>query len=280
MLLGQREPEILGAERTWHPAQRIKEPVPITPSNSFQAIEYLNEKGEDVVKGEGHLISFRFSDKMYHYQATTKKVGDWEGSLRTEEWTDHFSKKKMHRTIVRLHADIYNEACKLRDLKYPDENQKLRFYLFLAVSLCHEVAHAIEQADVFHGNETPYFVPEPFIGNLWERESGSMWEKFTFGGKIYSINGDSSGKYGLCTEAWPCPSEDREWQNTMYSIPMDWIEKIQQQQFWDENEDILTGETQRELEEWLYPPRERAAAKAWGLPCVLTMPESEFARVL
>jgi len=287
MLLGEREPEILGAERSWHPAQRIKAPVSITPGNSFQAIEYLHEKGEDVVEGEGHLVSFRFIEKLTDcsgkgsYYGYTKKVGAWEGSLPLEqEWMDHFSKKKMHRTIVKLHGDFYNEACKLRALRFPDENQKLRFYLFFAVTLCHEVAHAIEQADVHHGKDTPYFVPEPFVGDMWERESGNMWEKFTFGGKIWPINCDMSCKYGLSTQAWPCPPGDRDWQNTIYSIPMDWIEKIQQQGFWDDNEDILTGETQQELEQWLFPPRGLGTAKAWGSPVVLTMLESEFLRVL
>ncbi|MCJ1248372.1 hypothetical protein MMC30_005589 [Trapelia coarctata] len=286
ILLGQREPDILGAQRTWHPAQRIKVPVPITPGNSFQAIEYLHEKGEDVVKGEGHLLSFRFNDKLaecglnglaiYGY---TKKVGPWEGLLPTEkEWMDHFSKKKMHRTIVRLHGDFYREACKLQALKYPDENQKLRFYLFFAVCLCHEVAHAIEQADVYHGNDTPYFVPEPFIGDLWERESGNFWEKFTFGGIIRPINFDMSCKYGLCTQEWPGRPGESDWESTIYSIPMDWIEKIQQQEFWDDNEDILTGETQQELEEWLCPPRAFGTAKAWGCAVVFLMSESELNR--
>ena len=289
MLLGEREPDISGTMLLGQPVQRIKAPVPITPGNSFKAIEYLREKGEDVVEGEGHLISFRFRDDLWHpfpegarvCFGITSHIGSWEGPLPLErKWTEIFTKKKMNRAIVRLHADFYVEACKLRDLKYPDENQKLRFYLFFAVILCHEIAHAIEVTDIFHGSDIPFFVPEPFVGNIRARESGNVWEKFTFGGRLWPINGDMSCKYGLCTQSWPCPPEDREWQNTLYSIPMDWIEKIQQQSFWDESEDILTGEPQRALEEWLYPPKRQETAKAWGDAIVLNMPESEFFRVL
>jgi len=287
MLLGEREPDMSEIANFARPAQRIRAPVPITPGNSLTAIEYLREKGEEVVEGEGHLLSFRFGENLHLSRgrgpafAFTSPLNTWEGPLPIlTTWMNHYSEKKMHRAVVGLHGDYYRQACKLRDLKFPDENQKLRFYFLFAVNLCHEVAHTVESADLYHGGDLPYFVPEPFIGNMSVRESGYMWEKFTFGGRILPINDDLSCKYGLFTQAWPCPPEERDWQNTLYSIPMDWIEKIQQQEFWDDNEDILTGETQQELEEFLYPPRTSGTAKAWGRGLVLTMLESEFLRVI
>lgn len=287
MLLGEREPDMSDIHKFGRPAQRIRAPVPITPGNALTAIEYLWEKGEEVVEGEGHLLSFRFGENLHLSWgrgpafAYTCPLDTWEGPLPTHKtWMDHYSKKKMHRAVVGLHGDYYKQACKLRDLKFPDENQKLRFYFLFAVSLCHEVAHTVESADLYHGSDTPYFVPEPYVEDMSVRESGCMWEKFTFGGRIFPVNDDVSCRYGLYTQAWPCPPGERDWQNTLYSIPMDWIEKIQQQEFWDDHADILTGETQRELERFLYPPRTSGTAKAWGRGLVLTMLESEFLRVI
>ena len=137
-------------------------------------------------------------------------------------------------------------------------DQRLRLTFMLAVTLCHEFAHAVHMYRV-----PPWYISplqsvdkidevEPFIGKDRLPELGIAWESIIFGGRISSLGCREDCLYGLSITKWPGSSTEHlikmdtadvtvpvkrlnsatpRW-DTTYVVPMDYIIKILDQRFW------------------------------------------------
>lgn len=168
-----------------------------------------------------------------------------------------------------LHTDFYTTAQMLARLANPDPSLVLRFNLFVAVTVCHELAHFVEMNGAHEGAR-----PENTREAYWGRESriaemGSAFEEAVFGGKVHPIGARVDCAWG-CT-VYDNPSNVRKQRRdaptekdldsggtiknvgktsrrrassgaglgllcdlTRFStVPMDYIARLQQKETWD-----------------------------------------------
>ncbi|KAL9115038.1 MAG: hypothetical protein Q9187_007376, partial [Circinaria calcarea] len=151
-------------------------------------------------------------------------------------------------------------------------NQKLRIQFYLAVTICHELMHAIENAV-----QEDLGSLEPYFGEQALNEVGWAWEDFVFGGGIgeveeagevdhtyrdmtqwplYTTRFPSPGHYSsLLEEEEPSPKRlifarrPAKATYTHYYLPMRWISRLQQQATWEQWEPSLAPR-------WLRIPRQ------------------------
>jgi hypothetical protein len=146
------------------------------------------------------------------------------------------------RSRIRLHTDFYTTACKLSKLRNPDRAQVLRFNFFFAVNLAHEFAHFLwmsswntGRTDVYGFNMevlTVHAEPEPYFNDQGFNELGAAFETKVFGGRIEPISCRVDCAYGLTTSDQPNTTDPHP-TRTFYTIPMDFIAKMQHQDTWD-----------------------------------------------
>ena len=153
--------------------------------------------------------------------------------------------------------DFYTMAHKFAAMKYPDEAARLRFYFFFAVNIVHEVAHGIEtRSRAVHflqlrrnlglqGLYSFFVTLHGYLGTdnacdisheaLYEdnsvSETGEAWEKDFFGGRLLCINAEAGGSDGLFFV--PVAEENVHPGTKLYSVPMGYMEEMQQQSFWN-----------------------------------------------
>lgn len=159
---------------------------------------------------------------------------------------------------IHLDSSLYHVLEEYSRLRYPDPAAKLRFDFFLAVILCHEIAHAFETkcGDYWyldflesHGvlagiNDIPYRIHEAIWQGDKYAEAGAKWEIFTFGDRIKPINHGCDVRYGLVLyngDWFDCNlfnsnAEDRTRNLKAISvvISMGYVKEIQQQSFWSQ----------------------------------------------
>jgi hypothetical protein len=141
-----------------------------------------------------------------------------------------------------LHTDFYTTAKRLSLLQNPDPSMVLRFNLFLAINIAHELAHFLEMSSHNHhlneifcsdnSVQTLSVSKEPFFNDQPFNEVGAAFETKIFGGRVHPISCRIDCAYGLTTfdEGDPTnPSHVRDY----YTIPMDWVSYVQQQETWD-----------------------------------------------
>jgi hypothetical protein len=140
---------------------------------------------------------------------------------------------------IRLHTDFYTAAKRISLLKNPDPLQVLRYNLLLANTICHELAHFLEMSsnhswreDVYDGMEIVDIrsTPEPFLNDQDFSEMGVAFETKVFGGRLEAICCRIDCTYGLATY-----DEVGEATRTFYTVPMDYIWMLQQQETWDQD---------------------------------------------
>jgi hypothetical protein len=146
------------------------------------------------------------------------------------------------RSRVRLHTDFYTTARKLSKLRNPDQAQVLRFNFFFAVNLVHELAHFMwmsswetQRVDIYNFNTEVLAVkaePEPYFNDQVFTELGGAFETKVFGGRVEPICCRVDCAYGLTTSDHPNPTDPHP-TRTFYTVPMDFIAKMQQQSTWD-----------------------------------------------
>ncbi|KAF2093103.1 hypothetical protein NA57DRAFT_81783 [Rhizodiscina lignyota] len=84
-----------------------------------------------------------------------------------------------------LHTDFYTTAARLAKLRNPDRSLVLRFNFFLAITVCHELAHFVEMNGPHEGAAVQR---EAYWGKKGSRpEMGSAFEEAVFGGKVHPI---------------------------------------------------------------------------------------------
>ncbi|KIW06915.1 uncharacterized protein PV09_02584 [Verruconis gallopava] len=147
------------------------------------------------------------------------------------------------RSRIRLHTDFYTTARKLSKLRNPDHAQVLRFNFFFAVNLAHEMAHFLwmsnwntKRLDIYSFDTEVLAVdaePEPYFNDQAFNELGAAFETKIFGGRIEPISCRVDCAYGLTTSDQPNTTDPHP-TRTFYTIPMDYIAKIQQQSTWEQ----------------------------------------------
>lgn len=82
----------------------------------------------------------------------------------------------------------------------------LRQQWFFAVTAVHELAHAINNAQMAHLQEM-----EPFFGGHRRAEVGYAWEQFAHGGQVSQVHGSKASDCGLSFASWPPGAERVEY---------------------------------------------------------------------
>lgn len=109
----------------------------------------------------------------------------------------------------------------------------LRFNLFLATCITHEMAHFIEVSGPHH--ERPLGRPEVFFyDNMWT-ESGVAFELKIFGGRLHPISSRVDCGLGLAVLSYPLKELYDKEENILYTIPMDYVAMIQRQETWEQD---------------------------------------------
>lgn len=149
------------------------------------------------------------------------------------------SLRKVYATIIQSkqrEAQYYHDDARLLKRILP---RLLRAQFYLALTICHELCHAIYFATMTEGERGDI---EPFYCDDRLNEFGNVWEMAVFGGRVSTINTYLRGP--LYFYKWP------DFQRTMeehdqferrqpkryyncYFLAMNWINKIQRQAFWD-----------------------------------------------
>jgi len=110
----------------------------------------------------------------------------------------------------------------------------LRFQFFLAVSVCHEVAHFIEASGPIHAAVPGLQVREVYYKDHTFREAGAAFETQVFGGRVHPVADRVDCAYGMTVYDY-----DRYVAQTpldlatYYSVSMDFIAMLQQKETWE-----------------------------------------------
>ncbi|KAL9107787.1 MAG: hypothetical protein Q9187_008380, partial [Circinaria calcarea] len=130
-------------------------------------------------------------------------------------------------------------------------NQALRIQFLMAVTLCHELVHAVNNSRLW-----AELIPEPFFRDQPLNELGLAWEEEVFGGAIANVQdrnwSSKDCQWPLFFTHFPCPQDYRmlephlppEKQDvfarraakatyTNYYIPMAWLVQLHKQSNWD-----------------------------------------------
>jgi hypothetical protein len=141
---------------------------------------------------------------------------------------------KCHTSRICLHSDFYTTAKKLSVLRFREPAMVLRFNLFLAICLTHEIAHFCEVSGPHHDHPL-LSEPEVFFGdNMWT-ESGIAFETKIFGGRIHPLSSRIDCSFGLACLDYPLKELYDKDDNVLYALPMDYILKLQQKITWEQD---------------------------------------------
>ena len=289
---GQRTHDVAMSKKLGRKCLRIPENVPLTMKNAREVIEYIKKLDE------ASIIHFSFRKDLYLNRpkdvlARTRPVCDVDFEIPEGL---AFRPKKSH---VCLHHDFYTAAHKLSKLVHPDPALILRFNFFLACNILHEMAHAINVAHCYSqqtgGLGAGIDYNEPFLLDDTEAELGNTWEKQMFGGRVAPINGRVDTSHGLSICDWPyvglpkdvppivgLPSSFRRGslvytamdnkQHIWRSIPMTFVEYIQQMSTWEQEFDLATDTSQFHIK--------RTGAVSITMNRFTTMPWAEELRLV
>jgi hypothetical protein len=142
--------------------------------------------------------------------------------------------EKCHTSRICLHSDFYTTAKKLSLLQYPDPAMVLRFNLFLAICLAHEISHFCEVSGPHHDHPL-LSEPEVFFGDNKWTESGIAFELKVFGGRIHPLSSRIDCSFGLACLDYPLKELYDKDDNILYALPMDYILKLQQKATWEQD---------------------------------------------
>lgn len=247
---------------------RISKDVPVTQKSAIEIFEYIKSLNN------AQMLHFTFAKALELPQkgpcwAITKHVHDYKAEISKG------LRFQITRSHIRLHTDLYTGANKLSQLRFPDQAQKLRFNLLVAIHIVHETAHALNLAHHRNRKSDPDWysenLGEPFLLDHPDAELGNCWEQYVFGGLIKPINNRIDCSHGLSIYTWPVGMEHFDTERMiLYSISMDYIESLQQMKTWQQDFDRVDTKVFR-------VPRDGAVSIY--LNHFTTMPRSEERRV-
>ena len=220
LVFGDRNPCAKTSELYGQPCARISEDVAWTDQHAADFKNFLDQQIDTV-----HFMFHRDPLPPEPAYASMGLVSDYKNGLMRK------LNGKCHTSRICLHSDFYTTAKKLSILQYPEPAMVLRFNLFLAVCLAHEMAHFIEVSGPHHDH--PLGQPEVFFNdNMWT-ESGIAFELKVFGGRLHPISSRVDCSLGLAVLSYPLKEVYDKEDNILYTLPMDYITKLQQKETWE-----------------------------------------------
>jgi hypothetical protein len=222
LVFGDRQPCQQTSEQYGQPCYRIKDDVAWTAENAAEFKSFVDEQANTV-----HFMFHRTPLPPDPAYASMGLVSDYKNGLMRK------LDRKCHTSRICLHADFYTTAKKLSLLQYPEPAMVLRFNLFLAVCLAHEMAHFIEVSGPHH--EHPLGEPEVFFGDNRWTESGIAFEVKVFGGRLHPISSRVDCGLGLAVLNYPLKELYDKEENILYTLPMNYITMIQQKETWEQD---------------------------------------------
>lgn len=289
---GERKQDWTTSNRLGRYCLRISKDVPLTPANANEVIEYIKKLDN------ASIIHITFKKDLY-LQKPKDVLASTRGICDVDFEVPHGLTFKPKRSHVCLHQDFYTAAKKLSKLKHPDPALILRFSFFLACNLVHEIAHAVNLAHCYvrqtEGLSRGVDYNEPFLLDDTEPELGNAWENYMFGGRIAPINGRIDTSHGLSVCDWPfvgltiptlpiigLPPGFRigsalngfmdDKQQIWHSIPMKFMENIQQMQTWEQPHNLATAKARFHIK--------RNGAISISMNRFTTMPWAEELRIV
>lgn len=222
LVFGERKPCEKTSEAYGQPCYRIREDVPWSEENAANFKSFIDDQVDTV-----HFMFHRDPLPPDPAYASMGLVADYKNGLMRK------LNRKCHTSRICLHSDFYTTAKKLSVLRFPEPAMVLRFNLFLAVCLAHEMAHFIEVSGPHH--EHPLGEPEVFFNdNMWT-ESGIAFELKVFGGRLHPISSRVDCSLGLAVLSYPLKEVYDKEDNVLYTLPMDYITKVQQKETWEQD---------------------------------------------
>lgn len=170
---------------------------------------------------EAHADKIRFS---WFRKATDEQFGETAPDPTKNGAT---SVIKLHRDFIRFTRGEYSSSTL---------SHQLRFQLFFAINLVHELAHSV------YWTPASTTTPEPFLADEPQNEFGASWEFFAFGGKIQPINAASSvnADSGLMFYEWTPQSM---YDSLVYrALPMNYVNSFFSQARWETVLEYGTGQ--------------------------------------
>ncbi|KAF2019020.1 hypothetical protein BU24DRAFT_110694 [Aaosphaeria arxii CBS 175.79] len=222
LVFGDRQPCKKTSEQYGQPCFRIREDVPFTEEHASTFRSFLDDQVDTV-----HFMFHREPLPPDPAYASMGLVADYKNGLMRK------LDRKCHTSKICLHSDFYTTAKKLSMLQYPDPAMVLRFNLFLAVCLTHEMAHFIEVSGPHH--EHPLGEPEVFFNDNTWTESGIAFELKMFGGRLHPISSRVDCGLGMAVLSYPLRELYDKEDNVLYTLPMDYIARLQQKETWEQD---------------------------------------------
>jgi hypothetical protein len=223
LCFGERTPCATTSEAYGQPCHRIREDVSWSDERHVAFNNFLSNQLD--------TIYFCFHNSPLPPETVYASMGlvrDYKNGLMRK------MNDKCHASRICLHADFYTTAKKLSLLRYREPAMVLRFNLFLAVCLAHEIAHFCEVSGPHHDHEL-LSEPEVFWGdNMWT-ESGIAFETKVFGGRIHPLSSRIDCSLGLACLDYPLKELYDKDENVLYALPMDYVLKLQQKETWQQD---------------------------------------------
>ncbi|KAF2745417.1 hypothetical protein M011DRAFT_469475 [Sporormia fimetaria CBS 119925] len=222
LVFGERKFCAQTSQQYGQTCRRIREDVPWSEQQAAAFRSFVDDQVDTV-----HFIFHRSPVPGDQAYASMGLVADYKNGLMRK-----LGDKCLPSRIC-LHADFYTVAKKLSLLQYPDPGMVLRFNLFLAICIAHEMAHFIEVSGPHH--ERPLGEPEVFINDNKWTESGVAFELKIFGGRLHPISQRVDCSLGLAVLSYPLRELYEKEDNILYTIPMDYITKLQRKETWEQD---------------------------------------------
>ncbi|KAF1968389.1 hypothetical protein BU23DRAFT_266238 [Bimuria novae-zelandiae CBS 107.79] len=222
LVFGERKPCAKTSELYGQPCSRISEDVAWSEQHAADFKNFMDQQVDTV-----HFMFHRDPLPPDPAYASMGLVADYKNGLIRQ------INGKCHTSRICLHSDFYTTAKKLSILQYPEPAMVLRFNLFLAVCLAHEMAHFIEVSGPHHSH--PLGQPEVFFNDNTWTESGIAFELKVFGGRLHPISSRVDCGLGLAVLSYPLRELYDKEDNILYTLPMDYITKLQQKETWEQD---------------------------------------------
>jgi hypothetical protein len=223
LVFGKREPCDETSAAYGQPCFRIKEDVAWSEDHQATFHNFLDNQIDTV-----HFYFHHDPLPPETAYASMGLVKDYKNGLMRK--MNH----KCHTSRICLHSDFYTTAKKLSLLTYREPAMVMRYNMFLATCLAHEVAHFCEVSGPHHDHPL-LSEPEVFFGNNMWTESGIAFELKIFGGRIHPLSSRIDCKFGLACLDYPLKELYDKEDNVLYALPMDYISKLQQKETWEQD---------------------------------------------
>jgi hypothetical protein len=223
LVFGKREPCEETSQLYHQPCFRIRETVAWDEERQETFKNFLNNQTDTV-----HFYFHHDPLPPETAYASMGLVKDYKNGLMRK------LNEKCHTSRICLHSDFYTTAKKLSLLQYPDPAMVLRFNLFLAICLAHEISHFCEVSGPHHDHPL-LSEPEVFFGDNKWTESGIAFELKVFGGRIHPLSSRIDCSFGLACLDYPLKELYDKDDNILYALPMDYILRLQQKATWEQD---------------------------------------------